>query len=81
MPVIAKLVVVALVERSTGKVDVAVVVAVKYEPTTWPRTESGAYGEVVPIPMYPADVILILSVRAPSELAPLVEKARSPIEF
>jgi hypothetical protein len=48
-----RLVVVALVERSVGKVEVPVEVAVKYSPTTWPTTESLAYGEVVPMPREP----------------------------
>ncbi len=36
-----------------GRVDDAVDVAVKYEATTCPTTESFAYGEVVPTPTLP----------------------------
>ena len=50
MPVTAKLVVVACVNSARGKVEVAVVVAVKYAATASPTTESFAYGEVVPMP-------------------------------
>jgi hypothetical protein len=46
-------------------VDEAVVdVAVNLAPTTSPATESIAYGEVVPIPTLPLEVILILSTTA-----------------
>ena len=41
------------VEIPPAKVDVAVVVPVKKEPTISPTTESGAYGLVVPIPILP----------------------------
>jgi len=53
MPVTAKLVVVACVKRARGKVEVAVVVAVKWEATVSPTTESFAYGVVVPMPTEP----------------------------
>jgi Na+-transporting methylmalonyl-CoA/oxaloacetate decarboxylase gamma subunit len=43
---------IAVVE-AYGKVEAVVVVAVKYDPTTWPTTESFAYGLVVPIPTFP----------------------------
>ena len=43
---------VALVERRLGKVEVEVVVAVKYAETVSPTTESLAYGEVVPMPTF-----------------------------
>ncbi len=43
----------ALVCIPPAKVDVAVVVPVKYAATTCPTTESGAYGELVPIPTRP----------------------------
>ena len=43
------------VEDAYGKVLANVVeVAVKYVPTTCPATESIAYGEVVPMPTFPA---------------------------
>jgi hypothetical protein len=48
-------VVVAFVDSSVGNVDVAVVVAVKYEPTICPTTDSGAYGEDVPMPRAPVE--------------------------
>jgi len=41
------------VEERRGRVEVAVVVAVKFAPTTSPATESIAYGEVVPMPTLP----------------------------
>ena len=44
---------VALVKESCGKVLIDVVVAVKKLATTCPNTESGAYGDVVPMPMLP----------------------------
>jgi len=53
IPVIANEVDVALVVSRVGRVDVDVVVAVKYEETSCPTTDSGAYGEVVPIPTLP----------------------------
>ena len=51
--VMAREVVVALVESSVGKVFTAVVVAVKFAATTSPTTESFANGVVVPMPMFP----------------------------
>ena len=45
---------------ANGKVEVVDVVAVKYEPTTWPTTESFAYGDDVPIPTRPIFVTLNL---------------------
>ena len=44
----------SLVKRPPVRVDVAVVVPVKYAPTTSPTTESLAYGEVVPMPTLPS---------------------------
>ena len=44
---------VSAVDDAYGKVEAVVVVAVKYAPTTWPTTESFAYGDVVPIPTFP----------------------------
>src|SRR3989338_9140546 len=49
--------------RPPAKVEVAAVeVAWKYSPTAGPTTESVAYGEVVPIPTFPALVMTNLSV-------------------
>ena len=53
IPEIASEVVVALVVRRVGMVEVDVVVAVKNAETTSPTTESLAYGEVVPMPRFP----------------------------
>ena len=39
--------------ESVGKVEVAVVVAVKCEATVSPTTDNFAYGEVVPMPTRP----------------------------
>ena len=44
---------VAFVNIRFGKVLSSVVVAVKFLATTSPTTESAAYGEVVPIPIFP----------------------------
>ena len=41
------------VVEAYGKVDEVEVVAVKYAATTRPSTESFAYGDDVPIPMFP----------------------------
>ena len=49
-----RVVVVAFVVKRVGNVEVAVVVAVKFAPTTSPTTESLVYGDVVPIPKLPS---------------------------
>jgi len=60
-PVIAKVVDVAFVVESFGKVLVLVVVAVKWLATVSPTTENFAYGEVVPMPTLPVVSIRIFS--------------------
>src|SRR3989338_5564064 len=65
-----KVVEVALVERRLGKVEVEVVVAVKYAETDSPTTESLAYGEVVPTPKFPPTKTLWLP---PSAMVSAVE--------
>jgi len=65
-----KVVEVALVERRLGKVEVEVVVAVKYAETVSPTTESLAYGEVVPTPKFPPTKTLWLP---PSAMVSAVE--------
>ncbi len=55
-----------------GSVEVALVVAVKCEATTWPTTDSFAYGEVVPMPTLPANVLAPVpcTMRFPVVVAP-----------
>jgi len=55
-------VVVEFVEIKLGKMLSAVVVALKYAATVCPTTDSLAYGDDVPIPTLPVEVISILSV-------------------
>lgn len=49
-------------------VDVAVVVAVKYEPTICPTTDKGAYGDVVPIPRLPLkyELAVVVEIKLPT---------------
>jgi hypothetical protein len=71
-----------------ANVDVADVVAVKYEPTICPTTDKGAYGEVVPTPRFPEkyDLAVVVDIKLPTvSCVPVAIRAPEPsvatIEF
>ncbi len=72
--VVLRFVVVAFVARRLMNVEVAVVVAVKYAPTTSPTTESFAYGDEVPIPR-----LLLRKTRPVPEVIDVPSKYVSPL--